>query len=508
MDKKYDVVIVGSGLGGLVSGLLLAKEGKSVCVLEKNNQYGGNLQTFVRNKSIFDTGIHYIGGLGENENLYQYFNYLEIFDDLKLKKLDENNFDVISFGDDEVTYPFAQGYDNFVTTLLSYFPNSKSELNWYVAEIQRFCNSFPFYAIDNKGEFNQSLLEINAFDYINENITDKKLVSVLLGNNLLYAGIKNTTPFYVHALSINSYILSSWRCIHGGSQITKALIKQLRKHKADLFKYKEVNGFVVENDNLKGVRTKCGQTYLSDLVVSNIEVKTTIKWIGEQNLRKSFYNRIQKLEPTISSFSIFIVCKPETIPYLNYNMYHSDSFENVYESNNKMNLNNWPNSYMISMNINHYNQKWADCITGITYLDYEEVKKWENTFNTVYDKSERDASYHQFKLELQEKFLNKIAEKIPNIRESIVSITTASPLSYRDYIGNDKGNLYGFIKDCNNPLMSMIPTNVKYKNLFLTGQSVNMHGVLGVTVGAVKTCSEILGSQYLLDKIRKKNNVV
>ena len=54
----YDYVIIGSGLGGLISAVILAKEGKKVCVLEKNNQYGGNLQTFVREKVIFDTGVH------------------------------------------------------------------------------------------------------------------------------------------------------------------------------------------------------------------------------------------------------------------------------------------------------------------------------------------------------------------------------------------------------------------------------------------------------------------
>jgi all-trans-retinol 13,14-reductase len=62
MKEQYDIVVVGSGLGGLVSAIILAKEGYSVCVLEKNNQFGGNLQTFVRDKTIFDTGIHYIGG--------------------------------------------------------------------------------------------------------------------------------------------------------------------------------------------------------------------------------------------------------------------------------------------------------------------------------------------------------------------------------------------------------------------------------------------------------------
>jgi len=99
VDKKYDIVIIGSGLGGLVSAIILAKEGKSVCVLEKNNQYGGNLQTFVRDKTIFDTGIHYIGGLSEGQNLYNYFSYIGIMDQLRLKKMDEDSFDVISFYD-------------------------------------------------------------------------------------------------------------------------------------------------------------------------------------------------------------------------------------------------------------------------------------------------------------------------------------------------------------------------------------------------------------------------
>ena len=58
LKKEYDIVIIGSGLGGLVAGNIFAKEGYSVCILEKNNQYGGNLQTFVREKTIFDTGVH------------------------------------------------------------------------------------------------------------------------------------------------------------------------------------------------------------------------------------------------------------------------------------------------------------------------------------------------------------------------------------------------------------------------------------------------------------------
>ena len=83
-DKKYDIVIIGSGIGGLICGNVLAKEGLSVCVLEKNKQIGGSLQTFSRDKTVFDSGVHYIGGLDKGQNLYQVFKYLGVMDKLKL----------------------------------------------------------------------------------------------------------------------------------------------------------------------------------------------------------------------------------------------------------------------------------------------------------------------------------------------------------------------------------------------------------------------------------------
>ena len=73
MAEQYDIVIVGSGLGGLACGTILAKEGYKVCVLEKNKQIGGNLQTYVRDRVIFDSGVHYVGGLDKGQNLYAAF---------------------------------------------------------------------------------------------------------------------------------------------------------------------------------------------------------------------------------------------------------------------------------------------------------------------------------------------------------------------------------------------------------------------------------------------------
>ncbi len=129
LNQNYDVVVIGSGLGGLVSAVILAKEGKRVVVLEKNNQFGGNLQTFVRDKTIFDTGVHYIGGLAKGENLYNYFSYLNIADKLNLRQLNKDGFDVISFDDDENEYPIAQTYQNFVEQLAVFFSGGARESN-------------------------------------------------------------------------------------------------------------------------------------------------------------------------------------------------------------------------------------------------------------------------------------------------------------------------------------------------------------------------------------------
>ena len=230
MKNIYDVVIIGSGLGGLVAANLLAKEGYSVCVLEKNQQFGGNLQTFSRDKVIFDTGVHYIGSLSEGQNLYRYFNYLGIMQDLNLSKMDPL-FDVVTFNDDTKEYSYAQGYESFTNRLIEDFPNEKKAIQTYVKTIKKVCSSFPLYNLDpdKKTYEDESVFTMGNKDFIESLTENQTLRAVLVGTNILYAGDSNT-PFYMHALSVNSYIQSAYRCVNGGSQITKLLLKKLKEH--------------------------------------------------------------------------------------------------------------------------------------------------------------------------------------------------------------------------------------------------------------------------------------
>jgi all-trans-retinol 13,14-reductase len=62
--------------------------------------------------------------------------------------------------------------------------------------------------------------------------------------------------------------------------------------------------------------------------------------------------------------------------------------------------------------------------------------------------------------------------------------------------------MYGIAKDASNPLLTTIPPKTKIPGLFLTGQNVNLHGAVGVTIGAAMTCGEILGLPYVLKAIK------
>ena len=135
-------------------GAILAKEGYDVLVLERNKQIGGCLQIFVRDKLIFNSSVHYIGGLEKGQNLYKVFKYLDIIDQLEMHKLDDVAFDKIIFNNDEKEYHYAQGYDNFVSTLVQDFPEEEQAILKYVEAIQLACESFPLYNLHESDDYN------------------------------------------------------------------------------------------------------------------------------------------------------------------------------------------------------------------------------------------------------------------------------------------------------------------------------------------------------------------
>ncbi len=497
---KYDFIIIGGGMSGLTCAYILSKEGKQVIVLEKNTQLGGGLQIFSRDKTLFETGVHYVGGLDEGQPLNQLFKYLGLMDKIDIKKMDEEGFDKIHFGKEDKYYSIGQGYKNFKSNLFQEFPHQKKGINKYCERIQDLCKDFPLYNLKDQDNYPISNEETESVDEVIESlISDKRLQKILASQNILYAGERKKTPFYVHALIVNSYIDSAWRFVNGSSQVARFLAKSIKSMGGKVLKKSEVIKAEVEDKYVKSIKLKDGTIYSAENIISSLHPLETMRIFQEENFKKIYKNRIKNIKNSIASFGVNICFKKDTFPYLNYNIYHFD--DEVWGIENYTNK-NWPKGLFICFHPLTNTNKFTDGCSVLTYMNYHDVDKWKNSFSTHFDNNNRGNGYKEFKQEYEEKIIKSLEKMFPNIRECISSIHSFTPLSFRDYNATPFGSMYGFQKDKDNPLKSYIQTNTNIKNLYLTGQSVNLHGVLGVTISALLTCFNFIDSKKIMNEIR------
>ena len=139
MEGQFDIIVIGSGLGGLECGAMLAREGMGVCVTEQADVPGGCLQSFSRRGHAIDTGMHYIGSMQAGGIMRRYFEYFGILGSLRLRPLDEA-FDVVSLpgaGD----YAYMHGYEAFEKHIGELFPHEKAGLGRYCAKLREIGGS-------------------------------------------------------------------------------------------------------------------------------------------------------------------------------------------------------------------------------------------------------------------------------------------------------------------------------------------------------------------------------
>lgn len=500
MERDKSVVIIGSGMGGLVCGAILAQENYKVTVLEMNRQLGGNLQTYVRDKHIFDSGVHYVGGLEKGQNLYKIFKYLGIIDKMKLEKLDENAFDKIVFHSDNKEYAFAQGYDNFIKTLVKDFPGEEAAINKYCDSIRNVCSRFPLYNLRDGDYLEKSeYLTLDTKAFIDSLTTNQRLRNVLGGNNLLYAGVADKTPFYVHALVLNSYIESSYRFITGGSQIAKQLCRKILDNGGTIKNRTEIVRLAVDKGKIAYAESKDGIQYKADYFISNIHPAKTLQMTDSDIIRHAYRKRIASLENSTSIFIINVTLKPGMFKYQKTN-YYCFLQDDVWEAINYT-RENWPKAYALFFSGSEPGKEYAEGITLMAYMDYSEVKSWGTSHNTVGQPANRGADYESFKKRKAELVINLAAIKFPELKDAIKNYYTSTPLTFRDYMGTDDGSVYGIAKDYKDPLKTFISPRTKIENLLLTGQNINLHGVLGVSISSVVTCSVLLGMAEIINKI-------
>lgn len=485
--EKFDVIVIGGGFSGLTCGIIMAKEGKKVCVLEKESQLGGAFQSYQRNRQQLETGFHYVGGVGENEIMRPVVEYFGL-DKLQWEPLDDEFLKVITEGQ---TYSIRSGYDAFVDTLSRLFPDQRQGLVDLI-ELLNTLNRNIYKTVHYGGNASENkLLSVSAKEYLETHFSNPVLRKVLCGQSLT-TELTDELPLYSFLQTLNSFLQHSYRLKGGGKALIDHLANQLSDLGGIMLKSHAIKQFVVsdEDNDIKGVICTNGESFEADTYISTIHPALTIDLIPEcKQVRNIYRRRIRNIENSNGMFTVHLVLKPDAIPYMKHNisiLNSDDLWHTPYGKDASV------QNMLINYNTNADNSSYATNIDLITPMSWEAVSEWADS--TLRHRPEEYKAFKQRKADeciaLADKYIN-------GLRDSIERIWTSTPLTYRDYTGTVNGSAYGVRKSCKNLLGTILSPNTPFNNLFLSGQNLMLHGMQGVAMTSFLTCNSILKKNIL-----------
>lgn len=195
-------------------------------------------------------------------------------------------------------------------------------------------------------------------------------------------------------------------------------------------------------------------------------------------------------------FTVNIKLKPNTLEYKNKNIFlYSEGVDMWNFSKTNTDINQVMVSYAVPENYNDGHNSFANTIDLLSPMDYSEVEQWSDS-----KLGSRPQAYYDFKNKKAEKIIDFVCGYMPELRDAIEVYYTSSPLTYSYYTGALKGSAFGVMKDYENVITTFLTPKTPIRNLYMTGQNLNLHGILGVSMTSSLTCAEIVG----MDKIKSE----
>lgn len=503
-QERSDAVIIGGGIGGLFTAALLARNGMRCTVLEKHHVAGGGLHTFMRYGMWWDTGMHILGGLGPGGNVERICRYLGIMDRMRIVCDSIGQANTIYCAREGHTYSIAQGREAFVQSLVREFPAEADGLHRYVGKLFELTEEVDLFRLRKSGSgFLPSHSEMffwSADRLIAHYIHDERLRELLAFMAPLYGGIAGTTPAYVHAIINTLYIEWQGRFVGGSGQMADALCRVIADAGGEVLTRKQVTRVQLEDKCVQWVETQDGQRYTARHYVSAIHPAVLMPLVQGKGLPPAFRTRMASVPNSYSAFIVFIVLRPESVPYADHPQYFLGGECSIWDYANDKG-HSWPQGMMCYTPATGSDTKWARQMIVNSIMPWREVERWADTCV-----GHRGPEYEAWKKQRTEMVLGSIERMCPGINGKIEHVFAASPLTIRDYLGTPEGSLYGFMQDCNNMPLSHMEVATKVPNLLLTGQNVNLHGICGVPLTAIQTSESILGQGKILDAINSMND--
>ncbi len=496
---SYDAVVIGTGASGLVCARLLGMEGKRVLCVEKHNRLGGYLQRFYREKIPFDTGFHYTGKLGPNGVLRRFLAHLGVLDDLRFHELDPDGFDLIRTPDLDFRVP--AGRDRYRARLKEHFPHEARAIDRYVDELGRVSDSFTLYSL--RGELSDTAKDeivasgptLGAF--LDSITSDQALKLILSGQSFLHGTPPARVPFWVHALVTDSFISEgAWGVDGGGDALARALSRRIKETGGAVRLADGAKRILVEDRVVKGVELESGERIEAPIVIAAIHPRVVLELLPESAVTPAYRSRIKGFEESVTSLGLYYRMKSRPREAGPWNVYwhRTRDIETAFadrslsEGGPKFLFATWPS-------IRDQGWRYPENMILLAPAQHDEVARWTGS-RTM----KRPEDYERWKERIGEHVGETLAKEMPGFSGDLLAVST--PLTNRDYTGSHLGSNYGVLQSSEQQGLYKLSVRTRVKGLYLTGQSLGLMGLVGVSVTAFRTAGEIVGLEKLYERIR------
>jgi len=484
--NKYDVIVIGSGIGSLTTATLLAKSGKKVLILERHYTAGGFTHIFKRKNYEWDVGIHYIGEVQRpNSAIKKLFDYIT---DKKLQWADMGEvYDRVIIGDK--TYNFVKGVTSFKAQMKSYFPADADAIDKYVDWVFAANKAMRGFYINKTlpqwvsrflGTFlTKKYLKFTdqtTYEVLSSLTKNEALIKVLTAQYGDYGLPPRQSSFAMHASVVKHYFDGGSFPVGGSGAIVSTVNEVLEAHGAQIMTNAEVAEIRIEQGKVLGVRMQDGKEIAADQVVSGVGIFNTYQQLISDTLKAKhkFEAQLKKIQPSVGHGCLYIGLKgsPESLNLPKNNLWiypesvdHDQAVADYLEDHNHP----FPVVYISfpAAKDPSWNTRYPDrsTIDVITLLPYETFAQWEGT-----QWMHRGAGYEALKEQIAQRLLTHLFEQLPHLKGHIDHYELSTPLTTKNFANYQKGELYGIDHSPSRYRQKFLQPRTPIKGFYLTGQ--------------------------------------